>query len=253
MAALEKERRGDARRESTGDRASTRPARALQLPAPSTGNAPIVFSAALFVIAFLVVGTCGLAVTGGIDIWIICPATAVAVLAIFTVRIAPQWERVVILRFKLQPGPRLTIPFSEPTICTSSHRLWRRGDADGRSRAHQRGCRRGRCGTRKRPVWRWRTTTTLWPWRLKRPCATPSAARTWPTWPCAACSWMTSAPSHRGEKTSTWGVSILFVEIRDIVIPKELQESMAAGPGRARARRAGGARRGGKRHRRHVT
>lgn len=30
------------------------------------------------------------------------------------------------------------------------------------------------------------------------------------------------------EKTSTWGVSILFVEIRDIVIPKELQESMAA-------------------------
>ncbi len=30
------------------------------------------------------------------------------------------------------------------------------------------------------------------------------------------------------EKTSAWGVSILFVEIRDIVIPKELQESMAA-------------------------
>ena len=30
------------------------------------------------------------------------------------------------------------------------------------------------------------------------------------------------------EKTSTWGVSILFVEIRDIVIPKELQQAMAA-------------------------
>lgn len=30
------------------------------------------------------------------------------------------------------------------------------------------------------------------------------------------------------EKTSTWGVSILFVEIRDIVIPKDLQQAMAA-------------------------
>lgn len=30
------------------------------------------------------------------------------------------------------------------------------------------------------------------------------------------------------EKTSAWGVSILFVEIRDIVIPKELQDDMSA-------------------------
>ena len=30
------------------------------------------------------------------------------------------------------------------------------------------------------------------------------------------------------EKTSVWGVSILFVEIRDIVIPKDLQRAMSA-------------------------
>ncbi|MEE0303012.1 MAG: SPFH domain-containing protein, partial [Senegalimassilia anaerobia] len=30
------------------------------------------------------------------------------------------------------------------------------------------------------------------------------------------------------EKTSSWGVSIMSVEIRDIVIPKDLQDTMAA-------------------------
>src|SRR5699024_2803647 len=30
------------------------------------------------------------------------------------------------------------------------------------------------------------------------------------------------------EKASTWGVSVISVEIRDIVIPKELQRDMAA-------------------------
>lgn len=79
-------------------------------------NAPLVFSAALFVAVFLLVGAIGLALTGGIDIWIICLALAFAVLAIFTVRIAPHWERVVILRFgnysrTAGPGLYFTIPF----------------------------------------------------------------------------------------------------------------------------------------------
>ena len=50
---------------------------------------------------------------------------------------------------------------------------------------------------------------------------------------------VTDVATHRGqldeelkacieEKTSIWGVSVLFVEIRDIVIPKELQQDMSA-------------------------
>ena len=35
-------------------------------------NAPVVFSAALFAIAFLLVSAAGLVLTGGIDIWVIC-------------------------------------------------------------------------------------------------------------------------------------------------------------------------------------
>ena len=77
MANTRKERRGDTRRASTDDRTFDRPV-IERYNSPKTKhtdeNAPIVFSAALFVIAFLVVGTCGLAVTGGIDIWIICLA-----------------------------------------------------------------------------------------------------------------------------------------------------------------------------------
>ena len=34
--------------------------------------------------------------------------------------------------------------------------------------------------------------------------------------------------SHPNTGTSVWGVSILFVEIRDIVIPKDLQRAMSA-------------------------
>ena len=102
MASTRKERRGDARRANVDDRAFDRPV-IERYNSPKTKhtdeNAPIVFSAALFVAVFLAVSAVGFAITGGIDIWIICLAIALAVLAIFTVRIAPQWERVVILRF----------------------------------------------------------------------------------------------------------------------------------------------------------
>ena len=242
MASIRKERRDDHHRAHDDDRAFDRPV-IERYNSPKTKhtdeNAPIVFSAALFVIAFLVVGTCGLAVTGGIDIWIICLATAVAVLAIFTVRIAPQWERVVILRFgnysrTAGPGLYLTIPFVDHIALRADLRIMLTGFGAEET-----------------------LTADLVPinvdaavfwtvWDAKKACL--EVEDYYDSVAMAAQTALRDAIGRKNvadvamrrvqlddelrcaieEKTSTWGVSILFVEIRDIVIPKELQESMAA-------------------------
>ena len=71
-------------------------------------NAGIIFSAFLFVVVALAVGAFGAYALGGINIWIVALAIALAVLAVFSIRIAPQWEKVVILRlgkFNRTVGP----------------------------------------------------------------------------------------------------------------------------------------------------
>ena len=62
-------------------------------------NASNVFSAFVFVLAFLVATALGFLIAGDMNIWVLCIGFAVAVIAIFTVRIAAQWERIIILRF----------------------------------------------------------------------------------------------------------------------------------------------------------
>ena len=202
-------------------------------------NAPVVFSAALFAIAFLLVGAAGLVLTGGIDIWIICIALAVAVLAIFTVRIAPHWERVVILRFgnysrTAGPGLYLTIPFVDHIALHADLRIMLTGFGAEET-----------------------LTADLVPinvdaavfwtvWDAKKACL--EVEDYYDSVAMAAQTALRDAIGRKNvadvamrrvqlddelrraieEKTSAWGVSILFVEIRDIVIPKELQESMAA-------------------------
>lgn len=202
-------------------------------------NASIVFSAALFVVVFLLVGAIGFVLTGGIDIWIVCIAVALAVLAIFTIRIAPQWERVVILRFgnyqrTAGPGLYYTIPFIDHIALHADQRIMLTGFGAEET-----------------------LTADLVPINV-------DAAVFWNVWdPKKAClevedyydsvamaaqTALRDAIGRKNvadvamrrvqlddelkraieEKTSAWGVSILFVEIRDIVIPKELQESMSA-------------------------
>ena len=202
-------------------------------------NAPVVFSAALFAIAFLLVSAAGLVLTGGIDIWVICIALAVAVLAIFTVRIAPHWERVVILRFgnysrTAGPGLYLTIPFVDHIALHADLRIMLTGFGAEET-----------------------LTADLVPinvdaavfwtvWDAKKACL--EVEDYYDSVAMAAQTALRDAIGRKNvadvamrrvqlddelrraieEKTSAWGVSILFVEIRDIVIPKELQESMAA-------------------------
>lgn len=242
MASTRKERRGDARRANVDDRAFDRPV-IERYNSPKTKhtdeNAPIVFSAALFVAVFLAVSAVGFAITGGIDIWIICLAIALAVLAIFTVRIAPQWERVVILRFgnyrcTAGPGLYFTIPFVDHIALRADLRIMLTGFGAEET-----------------------LTADLVPinvdaaifwtvWDAKKACLEVEGY--YDSVAMAAQTALRDAIGRKNvadvamrrvqlddelrraieEKTSTWGVSILFVEIRDIVIPKELQESMAA-------------------------
>lgn len=242
MASTRKERRGDARRANVDDRAFDRPV-IERYNSPKTKhtdeNAPIVFSAALFVAVFLAVSAVGFAITGGIDIWIICLAIALAVLAIFTVRIAPQWERVVILRFgnyrcTAGPGLYFTIPFVDHIALRADLRIMLTGFGAEET-----------------------LTADLVPinvdaaifwtvWDAKKAClevedyydSVAMAAQTALRDAIGRAS-VSEVAIRRNqldqelqevieERTSVWGITVMSVEIRDIVIPQELQEAMSA-------------------------
>ena len=132
---------------------------------------------------------------------VIIAVLALRCLAVMSIHIALQWEKVVVLRFgKIQPYQRTgacTSPFRSSSRLPSSadQRIMvtgfaRRGNAHQRPCAHQRGRRAvlDGVGRRKGVRSRWRTTTTPCRWRPRPRCATPSAARACPRWPCAATS-----------------------------------------------------------------
>ena len=92
------------------------------LNSPSTrhvnDNAANVFSAFVFIIVFALVAVIGYLIASAMNIWVLCIGFALATIAIFTVHIASQWERDVILRLgafnrMAGPGPYFTIPFIE--------------------------------------------------------------------------------------------------------------------------------------------
>ncbi len=202
-------------------------------------NAALVFSAFLFVAAAVVALGAGWLAFGEVNIWTLTVALAVAVLVVFTVRIAPQWERVVILRFgeynrTAGPGLYLTIPFVEHIALRADQRVMLTGFGAEET-----------------------LTSDLVPVNV-------DAAVFWMVWDAekacmevedyydsVALASQTALRDAIGrksiadvatrrvqldqelkaaieEKTSVWGVSILFVEIRNIVIPKDLQEAMSA-------------------------
>ena len=83
-------------------------------------NGSIAFSTFVFAVAFAAVVAAGYAITGRFDVWAVVAAFALACLAVMTVHIAMQWEKVVVLRFgrfnrTKGPGLYFTIPFIEQT------------------------------------------------------------------------------------------------------------------------------------------
>ena len=81
-------------------------------------NGPLAFSAFVFAVVFAAVVAGGFAISGRFDVWAVVAAFALACLAVMTIHIAMQWEKVVVLRFgrfnrTKGPGLYFTIPFIE--------------------------------------------------------------------------------------------------------------------------------------------
>lgn len=208
-------------------------------PRHADDNAAAVFSAFIFVVVALIAGALGFLAIGKVNIWVLCIAFLAAVLAILTVHIAAQWERVVILRlgtFSRVSGPGLyfTIPFIEHTALRADQRIMLTGFGAEET-----------------------LTADLVPvnvdaavfwmvWNAEKACMevenyydTVSMAAQTALRDAIGRKDISDVTVHRDqldqelrdkieEKTSSWGVSVLSVEIRDIVIPKELQRDMAA-------------------------
>lgn len=214
----------DASTEVVGERAS------------STGV--LVFSAAVFIVAFAAVVAVGLAAAGAVALPLIVAAAVVALLALASCHIAQQWERVVVLRlgkFNRVSGPGLF--WTWPVIESNTMRVDTR--------------------TRVTTFYAEETLTSdLVPMNV-------DAVLFWHVWDAAAACTevgdftraveMAAQTSLRDaigrasaaevairrdqldrelkrvleEKTAPWGVTILSVEVRDILLPKELQEAMS--------------------------
>lgn len=199
----------------------------------------MMFSAFVFVAAFCAVVAVELLLMGEPSVWGFVVATLVALLATMSIHIALQWEKVVVLRlgkFHRTKGPGIyfTIPFIEQIALCADQRVMLTGFAAEET-----------------------LTSDLVPINV-------DAVLFWMVWDAEKAALevenyynsvslvaQTALRDAIGrasasevavrrnqldaelqevieEKTSEWGITILSVEIRDIVIPESLQEAMSA-------------------------
>lgn len=198
----------------------------------------VLFSAVVFVVAFCVALGIAFVVGGGLGVVGVIAALVVAVLVTMSVHIAQQWEKVVVLRFgkfNRVSGPGLF--WTIPVIESNTMRV------DSRVRVTSFGAEET-------------LTADLVPLDV-------SAVLFWMVWDAqAACTEvgdftrtvelaaqtaLRDAIGRAGvaevairreqldrelkrvleEKVAPWGITILSVEVRDILLPKELQEVMS--------------------------
>lgn len=198
-----------------------------------------LFSAVVFALCFAVVAGVWLALCGRIGAVGIAVALIAALMGIMATHIAQQWEKVVVLRlgkFDRVSGPGLfwTIPIIEQNVMR----------VDGRMRVTTFGAEET-------------LTSDLVPlnvnavlfwmvWDAKKAClevenyynSVSLAAQTALRDAIGRAS-VSEVAIRRNqldqelqevieERTSVWGITVMSVEIRDIVIPQELQEAMSA-------------------------
>lgn len=197
-----------------------------------------LFSAMVFALTFSVAAFVSFAVLGKLDFWGVLPSVVLASLATMSIHIAQQWEKVIVLRlgkFNRVSGPGLfwTIPFIEQNTMR----------VDCRMRVTTFGAEET-------------LTADLVPLNV-------NAVLFWMVWDAkAAClevgnfthavelaaqTALRDAIGRAGaaevairreqldrelkrvleEKANQWGISILSVEVRDILVPKELQDVMS--------------------------
>ena len=201
-------------------------------------NGPLVFSAFVAVVVFACVLGGGFALTGEFNVWWLLGALVVAWAATMCAHIAMQWEKVVIFRFgkfnrMAGPGLYLTIPFIEQTALKADQRIMVTGFGAEET-----------------------LTSDLVPinvdavlfwmvWDAKKAClevenyynsvslAAQTALRDAIGRASAAEVAIRREQLDRElkrvleEKVAPWGVTVLSVEVRDILLPKELQEAMS--------------------------
>lgn len=199
----------------------------------------MAFSAFVFVVAFCAASLIGVALAGEPVVWVFLAALVVAVLAVMSIHIAMQWEKVVVLRlgkFSRTKGPGLyfTIPFIDQIALSADQRVMVTGFGAEAT-----------------------LTSDLVPINV-------DAVLFWMVWDAekaalevenyynsvnlAAQTALRDAIGRASasevavrrnqldeelqevieDKTSQWGITVLSVEIRDIVIPESLQEVMSA-------------------------
>ena len=201
-------------------------------------NGPLIFSAFIAVVVFSCVFVGGFALMGEFNVWWLLGALVVAWAATMCVHIAMQWEKVVIFRFgkfdrMAGPGLYFTIPFIEQTALKADQRIMVTGFGAEET-----------------------LTSDLVPINV-------DAVLFWHVWDAAAACTevgdftraveMAAQTALRDaigrasaaevairreqldrelkrvleEKVAPWGVTVLSVEVRDILLPKELQEAMS--------------------------
>ena len=201
-------------------------------------SGPLVFSAFVFTVSFLIVAAAGIALAGAVNVWIVLVAFCAASLAAMSIHIAMQWEKVVIMRFgKLHrvksAGLYFTIPFIDQTALRADQRVVVTGFGAEET-----------------------LTSDLVPinvdavlfwmvWDAEKACLevenyynSVSLAAQTALRDAIGRATASEVAIRRNqldeelqeiieEKTSSWGITVLSVEIRDIIIPPALQEVMS--------------------------
>lgn len=202
-------------------------------------NAGTIFSAALFCVAALATVAAGWLMAGEVNVWVVAASVLVATFTVLTVRVASQWEQVVILRLgKYQrtagPGVFVTVPFIDHVALRADSRVQLTGfGAEEALTADM-------VPVNVNAIVFWMV------WNAEKACmevedyydSVALASQTTLRDAIGRKS-ITDLISRRvrldeelkaaiEEKTEPWGISVLSVEIRDVVIPRSLQEDMSA-------------------------
>ncbi len=201
-------------------------------------SGPLVFSAFVFALFFAAAIAAGVALVRRIDVWVVLVAFGVASLAAMSIHIAMQWEKVVVMRFGKfhrirSAGLYFTIPFVDQTALRADQRVVVTGFGAEET-----------------------LTSDLVPinvdavlfwmvWDAQKACLevenyynSVSLAAQTALRDAIGRATASEVAVRRNqldeelqrvieEKTSLWGITILSVEIRDIIIPQGLQEVMS--------------------------
>lgn len=216
--------------------ANSRPAQALNR---TNRNGAVVFTAVLFVVAAAIGLAAGIAVVGQVNLPVLLVAVACGLIAATSIHLTMDWEKAVVMRFgtfNRTAGPGLV--FTIPIVEFYSVRI------DQRVIATYFGAEET-------------LTSDLVPvnvdavvfWMVFSPQKAATEVEDY----ASAVTWMAQATLRKAigratlgevatrrdqldtelkealeEKLDGWGINVMDVEVRDIVVPKELQHSMAA-------------------------